>query len=366
MRYLILVLLASAAWGQAWYPTIPNGMGSNAAISAQTIDATGEKVSFIGHLWSPGGASKSIRKIGFGFGSTIVKAGGSALTVSLQDVSTTAGPPAQPDGAQDQTVAVPSASITASAFLMTAALSADRAVSFGDLLSVVIEFDGAGRLGSDSVQIATLQAYTQSYLPSTSVFTASWADAARMPIIVFEFSDGTYGTLDGAQVFSAFNTSVVYNSGSANDENALRFTAPSNGVLDGVRLSLTAATGADFDIVLYAGTTALASVSVDQNTYSPTASGGAYFTFPPTTLTAGSVYFLSVKPTTTNNVTLAGATVASNAYLGATPQGIEWYRAQRVDGGAWTTTNTIVPNINFRFTPTASAGMASGAYVVAQ
>lgn len=361
-----LFLLSVCCWGQAWFPTVPNAIGSNVATTGQVIDATGEKVSFCGSLWTPSNGTKSIRKVGILFGSFNTKAGGSALTLSLQNPSTSAGPPMQPDGTQDQTVAIPNASIVNSTFLLTGALSADRSTAFGENLCVVVEFDGSGRLGADSIQIAAVQKYTQTVVPTTALFTASWADSARLPIALFEFSDGSYGTLDGAMIFSAYNTSIAYNSGSAADEYALKFSPAVSGTINGVQLNMTAASGADFDVVLYQGTTSLASVSVDANTWAALVGGFGFIAFPPTSVSSGTTYYIAVKPTTANNVTLGGVTVASNAYLGATPQGTGWVRSSRVDAGSWTDTTTVLPNISFRMTATAGGSSSAGAYVVAQ
>lgn len=365
MRYLIL-LVSCVSWGQAWYPAMPNAIGSNLGVTGIVIDATGEKVGFCGYHWTPSGGTKNIRKTGFLFGTTNTKAGGSALTLSLQNPSTSTGPPMRPDGTQDQTVAIPNASIANSAFLVTGALSADRSTAYGEPLCVVIEFDGAGRLGSDSIQIASVQKYSQTVIPTTVSFTASWADSARLPIVLFEYSDGTYGTLDGAMIFSAYNTTFAYNSGSASDEQAIKFSLALSGVIDAIQLNLTAATGADFDVVLYQGTTALSTVSVDQNTWTPTVSGFGVISFPPISVSAGTTYYISVKPTTANNVTLGSVTVSSNSYLGATPQGTGWVRSSRADGGSWGDTTTSLPNIAFRFTPSPGSSSSAGAYVVAQ
>jgi len=368
MRCMFL-LVSCVAWGQAWYPSLPEGWSSSSSITSSTIDATGEKFAMCGGVWTPSQGTKSIRKVGFRFGGSITKAGGSALTVSLQSVSTSSGPPIQPDGTKDETVAIANASIPAvNAFYLTGALSADRSVAFGEQVCAVIEFDGAGRLGSDSITFGSVSRNSGSptTYPNVVLDTGSWASVTRVPIAVFEFSDGTYGTFDGAYVFSAYNTTAAYNSGSATDEYALKFTVPTNGTLTGVALGVTTAASADFDIVLYSGTTSLASVSIDYNTWDALVSSVGYVSFPATALTAGTTYYLAIKPTTANNVTIGGYTVDNNAYLGALPQGTGYIRSGRVDAGSWGDTNTVLPNIRFRFTPSAGGSSASGAYVVAQ
>lgn len=369
MRYLILLLAACSAWGQSGYiPSYWNDLSAGGTASgSMAIDATGEKGAVCGTVYIPDGTARSIRKVGIGF-NTVVKAGGSALTLSLQNVSAAAGPPAQPDGTQDETVAISNASISSSSFLLTGALSADRSVVNGDMLCAVVEFDGSGRLGSDSFQISTFVSLnTNTLFASADLNTGAWAVlSARQPVILFEFSDGTYGTLDGASIFTAHTTTAAYNSGSTPDEYALKFTVPVTGVIDGVTLFLTSTTTSNFDIVLYAGTTALATVSIDGNQWGTLTLTPGFVTIPRTVVSSGTTYYLSIKPTTVNNVTLGGFTVASNSYLGAFPNVTGFIRSSRVDGGSWSDTTTIVPAIKVRFTPSASSGTSGGSFVIAQ
>ena len=365
MRYLLL-LVSCVAWGQGYIPSYWNDLSAGQAASgSMVIDATGEKGAACGTVYIPDGVSRSIRKVGIGF-NTVVKAGGSALTLSLQNVSTSAGPPAQPDGTPDETVSISNASISSSSFLLTDALSADRSVSNGDLLCSVIEFDGSGRIGSDSFQLATfVSLITSTLFASADLNTGSWAVInARQPVVLFEFSDGTYGMLDGASIFTSHSTTIAYNSGSSPDEYGLKFTVPTDGFVDGVTLYLTSSTSSNFDIVLYSGTTALATVSIDGNQWGTTTGTPGFVTIPRTAVSAGTTYYLGIKPTTANSLTLTGFTVANNAYLGAAnATGI--IRSSRTDAGAWSDTTTVVPAIKVRYTPTASS-TGGGSFVVAQ
>lgn len=366
MRFIIFLLAAFSAWGQGYIPSYWNDFSAGASASgAMVIDATGEKGAACGTVYIPDGTSRSIRKVGIGF-QTVVKAGGSALTLSLQNVSASAGPPAQPDGTQDQTVAISNASISSSSFLLTDALSADRSVGNGDLMCVVVEFDGSGRLGSDSFQLSTfVSIITSTLFASADLNTGSWAVInARQPVVLFEFSDGTYGTLDGASIFTSHSTTVAYNSGSSPDEYGLKFTVPAAGFVDGVTLYLTSSSSSNFDVVLYSGTTALATVSIDGNQWGTLTSTPGFVTITRTAVSPGTTYFIGIKPTTANSVTLAGFTVADNAYLGAA-NATGLIRSSRTDAGAWSDTTTVVPAIKVRYTP-ASSSAGGGSFVVAQ
>lgn len=356
------LLFCAALSAQSWYPSIPDtGANSGSALtSICQIDATGEKCAMCGSVWTPNGGAKSIDKVGLMFGSTVTKAGGSALTLSLQDATTASGPPIQPDGTQDQTVAVPNASMAASTFLLSASLSSQRAVTHGAIVCAVTEFDGSGRLGSDSINFSAVprNSGNPASFPSLVHFTSSWASTNRLPIIVFEFSDGSYGTLDGASPISSYNSTTAINTGTTPDEHSQKFTVPTSGYIDGVGVSLSAvATGADFDIVLYDGTTALNSISVDSNALDGSGSSGLItLAFPKTTVTAGTTYYFAVKPTTANSVSTLSGLVGSAAYWDALPQGQTWIRSHRTDAGAWSDTATARLFLRFRFTPVASAG----------
>jgi hypothetical protein len=342
--------------GGFWLPPPQRGSAwINFVNTSSVIDATGEKFAWIGRVWNKTRETKSIRKVGFRFGS-VTKAGGSGLTISLQNVDTTNGPPYQPDGTQDQSVAIANADagFVTNAYYLTGNLSADRSVAYGELIAVVAEYDGGGRLGADAVHFIGMSANfaTDGLIagPGCVLLTASWAGANMIPNILLEFSDGTYGTLDGARPGSSV-TGVAFNSGSAADEIAMEFTVPFACKCDGAWIYLQAASGADFDAVLYEGTTAVATVSVDANAISAAASPRlCRVSWPEVTLSTSATYRLALKPTTGNNVTAYSINVADNAYLQAWPGGEGWVYTDRVDGGSWAApTTTRRPTMGLRF-----------------
>jgi len=311
------------------------------------IDATGEKVAFIGHVFNKDRTSKDITKIGFRPG-TVVSAGGSGITLSLQNVDTTAGPPGRPDGTQDQTVGFLLSALTSSTYYHSAALSANRTVAFGELVAVVFEYDVSGRLGADSLQISGMtQQFTGSPIgPITSLYAgAAWSLQTMLPNVVFEFTDGTFGTLKGSYPVSGSATISDWKSDSTPDERALRFQVAHKCKIDGGWISAYAATGCNFDVVLYNGTTQMASVSIDQNIMG--AVGISYLTFAfdaEYELLPGNTYYLSMKPTTvTSGVNLAHISVNANGHFQAHQGGVEFYAASRTDAGAWTDVTTNRP-----------------------
>jgi hypothetical protein len=309
------------------------------------IDATGEKFSFSGHVWfSERTGTKDIERIGFRFGA-VTKSGGSGLTVSLQDLSTSG---VGPDGTPDQTVAIANAdaSFVANTWIRTGTLSANRTVSYGDGLGVVIEYDGSGRLSSDTVAISGLTATFS--LPhnigAMSLLNTSgtWAGVGMMPNLVLEFSDGSFGTLIGAFPCSAVG-SFSYGSGSTPDEQALIATFPGPVSVDGVVGIIGATSGGDFDIVLYEGKTAMTTRSIDKDHVAATTRWANAVFSAEQDLDANTNYYVSIKPTSATAVALYYFDVADANHLRCHGGGAGWCSANRVDAGAWSPVTTRRP-----------------------
>lgn len=336
-----------------YLPRIHHGnMGEMTGFSSTgTIDATGEKIV----LWGPVKKTGNIRNIGLRFHS-VTKAGGSGLTVSLQDMDTANGPTARPDGTADQTVAVANgdANFASNTFYLSGNLSADRAVTRGDMLGVVIEFDGGGRLGADTVSVSRGGSSPNSLICGNSQFASSaWSFIGGRPLCVFKYDDGTYAGFEEGMVASAA-TAVSYNSGSATDEYALEFSAPFSGKIDGGWCLMNISTAANFDFVLYEGTTALATKSFDGNaTFANADSRIVHFAFSSAVeVVAGTTYRISLKPTTTNSVSLYYLDVPAADYLDALPGevGTEMALTSRGDAGSWAAvTTTRRPQIGVHY-----------------
>lgn len=307
--------------------------------SGGTIDATGEKTAAIGRFWHPEHSTKSIRYIHWR-AAAIVSAGGSAIDISLQNISGATNP-VQPDETQDEKVSsVLLSALTASGWNTTAALSADRSTAIGDHIAVVWEFDGAGRLGADSLIVAGSRsaAYVNDGPTMMGKTGGTWSLSVvgACPIVIFECTDGTFGTLDESWPVKTVTT-VSYNSGSSPNEYALEFTVPVEVSVDAAIVTMSiAGTTSDFDIVLYSGTTALATVSFDAHATRGTGTYGYMASFgSDVTLSPGTTYFLSLKPTTANNVSLAYFEVNATGHFDVHAGGQTWLMAHRA-GGAWT------------------------------
>lgn len=344
-----MTLQAISGLGQLlWYG--PELLHCSPAFGNTTaLAATGDKFAMSGYVYIPGGGTKNITRLWFRFGSAITKAGGSALTLSLQDPSTSAGPVMQPDGTQDQTVAIANGSIAASTGLRTGALNATRSVTSGDPLSVVIEYDGAGRLGADSITFTTINAAaateTGQFCVPASFASAAWAVSNTIADLALEFDDGTFGTLFGAIPILTINTHAFKQDTAVSDEYALAFQVPFSCKVDGVILPMIfAANTSDCSIILYDGTSAMTNgtIALDANRISAAAVRFGFVPFSqPITLTINHQYYLALQPTqTTSTVTIYTFDVADANHLVCHPGGTLFNHTTRVDANAWAAITT--------------------------
>jgi len=314
--------------------------------TAGTIDASAEKFAMTGRVWWPDRAdtSKDISTVSIRVGAVSSFNASSQWRVSLQDIDTTAGPPIRPDGTVDQSfVSAAGTGPTANSW-NTVTLSSNRTVTLGDLFAVVVDYSAFTSTSSIIIQGLNTAATGFRQLQTDCVlFTASWASQAFVPTVVFGFSDGTYGTFLNAAVNNVYNTRA-FNSGSTSsgslstgDERGNEWVQDITMKADGCWMDINPASGADFDIVLYEGTTALQTITVDSNALQVAGSvRRTYFAFSgdPETLTAGNTYRLMVKPTTTNNVTIYTVTISDSNYRSLLFQD-DVLGNSRVDGGSF-------------------------------
>lgn len=333
-----------------------------------TIAATGEKAAFLGMFYHKdllaAGGTKDIQRVQILWGSAITKAGGSALTLSLQDVSVAAGSPGRPDETQDQTVAIPNADISASTWYRTGTLSANRAVSAGDLFAMVIEYDGSGRLSSDSITLAMngIIGTSSNFGFGTSMVKTggSWAAANHTPNVVFECSDGTFGTFVATCPVSAWNTHSFKQDTASADEYAMAVQVSSPVWCDGMFICVGAAFNTNFNLIFYTGTTATETKAVDGHSvlYGSNTNNPLWVPFSQARqLVPGTQYYIAVQPTgTTANLNVYSADVNAAGHLDCWPGGQNWTFSTRVDSGSWdaaTTTRRLLAGLSI-------AGVDSG------
>lgn len=313
--------------------------------NTSAIDATGEKAAILGRAWFPSRTTKLVRRVGFRFG-TVVKAGGSGLIAGLQGVSLTAGPPGVPDEVTAETVAIANgdAAFLSNTWYRSGVLSSDRSVSPGELLAVVVEYDGSGRLGSDSFMLAHVTsagfAANSGGMPVKTGAGPTWATTfSANQNVILECDDGTFGTLLGGYPMSAGGSAFMHVD-STPDERALAFQLPFPVDIDAIWAALTV-TG-NVELCLYEGTTLIEAVLVDLNTVRSNAGAPVVVSLSQVrSLLANTQYYVSVRPTTGTGSTVTWAEVADANHLVGWPGGPNFNYAERTGtGAAWTPTTT--------------------------
>lgn len=335
----------------------PTNISLAPAFSSTAFAATGDKVAWCGRFWHKDRTAKDITRGGFRFG-TVTKSGGSALTFSLQDIDLANGPTIRPDEAQDQTVAIANGDsmLASNTWCRTGILSANRTVAPGEWLAAVLEFDGLGRLGSDSIGVASLN-HSGTGLALASLAKkagGSWsAEPSVIPNIIFECTDGTFGTLMGARPCSGVaSTSFKQDTGTA-DEHGLGFQVPYPVQTDQIWIgAAVSANTSNFDAVIYDGTTAIETVAVDANATRGSVAGGQFFQAPLSQLVTfqpGTQYYIEARPNqTTSTIVLYSIDVFDPNHLQCWWGGPNFCHASRLDlGGTWTPTTTRRPLIGF-------------------
>jgi hypothetical protein len=328
-----------------------------------SIDAAAEKMAFCGRVWIPDGVSRDISRVQFPhFVSN--KGATTAVQVSLQDLDHVNGGPARPDGTADQTVVVPNGDLV-NGWYRTGTFSANRTVAHGEELAVVWEFSVFH--GGETYSLAGIGQNDMYQQPiAVGNQSGSWARLNTVqPNVLLEFSDGSFGTLQGVFLLSGV-TATAFNSGSNPNEYALSFQFPVAVMLDGATLQIMeVANGADLSVKLYQGTTELASVDYDSETLFEAAVGYyGHITVPLRySLAANTPYYLSVKPTTANNVTVRDFSVNDAAHWAVHRAPTNWCLATR-NGGAWTKIPTRRPRFTLNVAQVDSGGGGGGGFPI--
>jgi hypothetical protein len=336
---------------------------TNSIDNSSAIAATGEKLAFCGQFHHADAASgKSITRVGFRFGA-VTKAGGSGLTVSLQNMDATITVPMRPDETQDETVAIANgdAAFAANTYIRTAAFSASRSISNGDMIGVVIEYDGAGRLGADSVTVSGLR--MQLGLRTAAVVRKSagaWARQANVSAsIALECTDGSFGFLTGQTWPASAITQRTYQGTNTPDERANSFVAPFTATIDAIfPMFVPNASTADFDLVIYENGTAIHTQAFDA---SHDALGGtlpsAFVLSSRVVLTAGATYYVSFRPAASSSCSIWECVMNSAGLVAATGWGSGAGIISRTDSGSWSAvTETSIYPMQLRIVDIAASG----------
>jgi hypothetical protein len=342
-----------------WPSVIPNI--SSATVSS-SVNATGDKIAFIGQVQHPLASSgKSIERVGFRFG-TVTKNGGSALTVSLQDVDLTSTTVPIPDGVQDQTVAIANSAYATNSFTITNALSANRSIVNGEWLAVVVEYDGAGRLGSDNFQASAIPMSVGTTSGISKQTAGVWTGGNIHSSVALICTDGTVGTLSHGGWFWGSQTTRTWNAATNPDERGCQFTVPVTMTVDGVNMlasiNATNPRNADFNILIYENGTLISTTTIDASATRVTNTYPCSFVLSDRViLTAGNTYILAVKPLVSGENFSSIEMIIPSSACGECMGYFNLSSATRNGGGSWTFgSNVLYIPFQFRVVDVASGG----------
>jgi hypothetical protein len=325
--------------GDLSYNDLMLSLGTSFTSSTPLTTANTTKLHMLGRFWHKDRITKTISSIYARLG-TVTANAASVLQLSIQNPDLVNGPPGRGDGTILQSGTTLGSNLTSNSTVYVP-LAAGLSMAMGASLVVVAQLTTFNT--GDSVtfsSVSNLSAF-ESFLTFESA-TPTFTVSNTSPMLFFVCSDGTVGTFNKTCPVSTTST-VVININSATDEIAMEFSMPIACTLSGVRVTVGGATGSDFDVVLYSGTTVLATATptLDQNTTNIAGSNRIYnVQFPETNLTANTIYAISILPTTVNNVTVYYADVSATAFWYAHQAEIGWGYKTRANAGAWSALNS--------------------------
>lgn len=291
-----------------------------------TLDAAGEKYAYIFQIPKTG----TIDRVGFRTGSVTssqtLKVG--LYTMSGGNPSTTAY-----GGMVAGTQASPAANTYYDVTLGTTC-SATR----GDFVALVVEWNGS----AGNLQICAGSPTGNHDFPFVMDFTGAWNRHHRLGFNSIRYNDGSYGKIFAMPAASIAET--TFNSGSTPDERGVVFTLPVAVMCQGIYSRWGSDSGSTFEVVLYEGTTALQTLSVDRANLKDNGNNFKKFIFPAGQLLAANTqYRVAFRPTNTTNCQLYALTVNTAAMLDGYAGGQNFYLTTRTNQGAWTDTTTERP-----------------------
>jgi hypothetical protein len=312
--------------------------------TALTIDAADEGAGFLVQAPKTG----NIRKVGW---ATRTVTTGATLDVRLETVDQSATP-AVPTGTLWGTTTNGSqvvANADDNVWFLTS-LTADAAVTMGDVLAVVIKNPTAS---FGNLQISGFADDSDTEFPYCLLNTgvspaASWAAATAAPVLAFEYDDGTYEYVHGCWPIKGTITAHTFSTASTPDAVGLRFKTSIPLRICGFWVYVDS--DADFSVKLVSeayhqanATGILASKSLDKDLTKGTNAAPQTHSFTAKyTTTADTWYRLIVEPTSGSNLSIYDFDVNTLALLDAFA-GQNWHLTTAKDptaDGSWTNYNS--------------------------
>lgn len=346
--------------GPVMYPNMGtfNIASSGSLQTITTMAASGQACHLVGQVFIDGrpSAAKTFSsaggKIHFMAGACTFANAGTTLRVGIQDANLTTGSPARGDGTFDtyKDMVGGTDTITANAYNTVTMASGTKSITHGDMIAIV--FNMTARGGADSVIVQGLSQYSGGlfHLPQcTAEAAAVFTTQPTVPDAIIEFDDGTLGWVYGTMPVDAGPNNVVsFNSGSTPDEYGTTVQFPRPVSVEGMWAFIVAAGSGPSEFLIYSdpmGTPTLvtgATYSFDHDLKQSANERFVHVLFPqPVTLAANTRYGVTMRPTTTDNITAHYFRVANANYFKAMTGGIySTYISRTNNAGAFTETTT--------------------------
>lgn len=219
---------------------------------------------------------------------------------------------------------------------------AKRTLTVGELVGIQIEFISFVAGDAFVINATTAVATSQSPVAGTfytSFFNGSaWAKHVHFPTLSLHYADGSIPPLVPNWVPWQSSLTRLFQVNTVTlDEYGLRFTVPGPVTLGGAWLRLDL--DGDAEVLLYdeEDNLVVAAVSLDKDIRGTTNAEHFVIRWEGVELTPGSVYRLTVRPTTTTSITAYYYLLPSVNYQHAIEgSNSSWYATHRVDAGEWT------------------------------
>lgn len=304
------------------------------------LDAAADRVTMVGRFAHESQATKTVDGVEFLFGA-VTKTNGSTFQVSLQNVDLATGPVIREDGTADQTLSIANAD---AGFVSNAWYGGDfdgaatRSLAIGELVAVVFQFTSF--VAGDSVNLRGLSVVSSALLDNQNAvvanLTGTYALQTLLANVVLRCSDGTFGTLEHAWPCSVINTHTFNVNTAGADEYALGVQLPFPYRTDKVWLpaALAGATNTT-EYLVYSGTTALQTVTLDHNALLTATGFRTSASYPEQDHAKDTLYRLAARPTGTTSMNVYSLDVNEVGHMACLPGGANFHTWTRVDQGAW-------------------------------
>lgn len=281
------------------------------------IDANGEYVASIGEIYiEDKSASKTFSssggKVVFYVNSRTMADAGTNVRIGVQDVSATTG---LGDGTFDVYGDFTSSSPLSTGWNSVSMSSGSKTISHGDKIAIQIQMTARG--GADTVAILQLASGTIYAANLSFPYRVLNGTKAGTNVIIayLVFDDGSIGYINGAKLVP-INTesSVTYNSGTANNERGFAFKLPFKCTINGIYMTAPGAAAA-YELNVYKtplGTPSLhQSITMDTDILSSTSTSfKGFHMINPLTIDAQADIAVTYYPTTTTNINFTYITTA--------------------------------------------------------